>query len=173
MWWGGCDPLLEMETIIIIIIMHARFCAMSYLGVLKYFSFHEKYHFFLPYSLTRTCWVLVICQAKCPWWTPSLLAIHNSLEFMIRMRQSQARRQPGSPALKSIDPIKAVHLLLLHQPPPLSVPRDPTGFSGYRFTTSRQGRNWNLVCHPTINLMLIWLRLVQRRLCYPGSEPGP
>lgn len=70
--------------------------------------------------------------------------------------------------------VKAVHLLLLHQPPPLSVTGDPTCFSGYRFARPHKGRNQSAGCHPVMSLMLKGLQLVQARPCHPGPEhPSP
>ena len=42
----------------------------------------------------------------------------------------------GCPPLKSTDPTEL---------------GDLTGFSGYRFTRSREGRNPSAVCHPSVN----------------------
>lgn len=58
-----------------------------------------------------------MCQAKCPWWIPSLPAVPY-FSWVYDTYQAVTGKTPGSPALKSIDPIQAVHLLLLHQPPP-------------------------------------------------------
>lgn len=94
---------------------------------------------------------------------------HISLEFMIHTRLSQATH---------LDPLLWKAQIPLRQStcsfsisPHLSVLGDPTGFSGFRVTTSREASIWGAVCHPIVNLMLIWLQLVQKRLCQPGSEP--
>lgn len=125
--------------------------------------------FFLPHSLPRSYWGL-ICQARGPWWMPSLLA-EPQFSQVYDTYEALPGKHPGFLTLKGVDPMKTVHRLLLHQPPPMSEPGDPTGFSGYRFATTRKGRNWSAICHPVINLMLIWLQLMQRRLCYPSSKP--
>lgn len=79
--------------------------------------FYEKYHSFLLHSLLRFCGGLRLCQARArfPWWTPSSRHYHHSFTFRICFEDS-AGKAPESP-LKSTDA-----LLLLQQPPPLSMP---------------------------------------------------
>lgn len=108
--------------------------------------FYEKYHLFLPYFLPRSGCMLIQALG----YEALVNSAFTGSEFLIH-----SEALTGSPTLKSTDPMKLVHLLLLHQPQPLMVPGDQTGFSGYRFTRLRVGRNQSAVCHPLISLMLI------------------
>ena len=108
-------------------------------------GFMKSTHF-LFHSLPRSYCTLITCRPGArgefhPHWY-----CHPSSQSMIHIRLSQARRQHP--------PIKAVHLLLLHLPPPLSVPGGLTGFSGYKFTVPREGKNWSAVCHLITSLTL-------------------
>ena len=60
----------------------------------------------------------------------------------------------GSLTLKSMDPMKPVNLPPFPSVPPLSVPGDLTGFSGYRLARPREGRNWTVDYHLLISLIL-------------------
>ena len=78
---------------------------------------------------------------------------------------------PESPSLESMDALKAVCLLLLQQPPLLSVTGDLTGFSGHRFIRPREGRNRSAVCHPAISLTLTRLQPVKNEAELPRASP--
>lgn len=100
--------------------------------------FYEKDHFFLLHFLLRLCWELPLCQhwARCPWWTPSLLALPSFSHVYdvfwgfcrqgTRIPHSEKHRCTES-SLPAPSPAAS----------PQSMPGDLTGFSGHR--QSHQG----------------------------------